>query len=157
MAWDRIVNIFCIFYAVYLYYWWVHFCTNERKPDAGSVHPYQIIKTFPFQQRYTNSVSFYCSSHISLTVLVCRKSWICTEACPLWCGWLQGTLRRLASSLVRLTANWVSGPIGHAAASPVAVGSKFAPSGSEKSPTMVGDRVLNWTMSTRWERSYFSC
>lgn len=89
------------------------------------------------------------------TAVCFHMLYICTKACLVLCDWFQGILRRLVLSLVRLTANWASGPTGHVAASPAAVESKFAPSGSEKNPTTVGGRVLNWTMSTRWERSHF--
>ena len=41
----------------------------------------------------------------------------------------QATLRKRALSPAHLTVSSVSGPTGHAAASPVAAGSKFAPSG----------------------------
>lgn len=66
------------------------------------------------------------------------------------CLLLQGTSRRRALFPVHPTANWASGPIGHAAASPAAAGSKCARSGCGKSPTTAGGPAPNWTMLIRW-------
>lgn len=63
---------------------------------------------------------------------------------------LQATSRRRASSPVPRTVNSASGPTGLAAASRVAAGSKFAPSGSERSRTTGGGRAPSWTTSTRY-------